>query len=114
MAGVLPDLGDCHGRLRLPRNDTGIYRSPSIGTTNYNLPLKTQDLKGEHYERIFWIWGLSAACGGVFILAASDFCDFFDGRDGGIRYFAGQAEQEPPHGEEKPCAAVDGAAHRRL
>jgi hypothetical protein len=38
MAGVLPDLGDCHGRLRLPRNDTEIYRSPSNGTLNYNLP----------------------------------------------------------------------------
>ena len=28
MAGIFPDLGDCHGRLRLPRNDRNVLRSP--------------------------------------------------------------------------------------
>ena len=37
--GFLLDPGDCHGRLRLPRNDTEIYRSPSNGALNYNLSI---------------------------------------------------------------------------
>ena len=28
MIGILPDLGDCHGRLRLPRNDRNVLRNP--------------------------------------------------------------------------------------
>ena len=37
ITGFSPDLGDCHGRLRLPRNDRNVLRSPSNGTLNYNL-----------------------------------------------------------------------------